>query len=74
MNQLNRPYLDQAKEAAFLERDLAQRALSDLDLELVWLRLKQVLIRSMNCSAVIFSTRWRKPEGKSAGQVELQNS
>jgi transcriptional regulator with GAF, ATPase, and Fis domain len=50
MNQ-NHPYLNQVKEAAFLERDLAQKALNGLDLELAWSRLKQVLTRISSCNS-----------------------
>ncbi|MBI5601883.1 MAG: sigma 54-interacting transcriptional regulator [Deltaproteobacteria bacterium] len=43
--------LAQIKEAAYLERDLAHKALSDGDLELAWLRQKQVLTRLSSCPA-----------------------
>jgi transcriptional regulator with GAF, ATPase, and Fis domain len=45
MNQAPSPSLKQTKEAAFLEWDMAQKALDNGDSELAWLHLKQALTR-----------------------------
>jgi transcriptional regulator with GAF, ATPase, and Fis domain len=64
----NHPLPDTVKKAAMLERDLAQKALADLDWKSAWLRFKQLLIQLSSCrsnpdcdellvpNALIFST------------------
>lgn len=45
MNELTNQSVDRVKEAAFLERDLAQQALNNRESELAWMHLKKALDR-----------------------------